>query len=246
MIVLPVIFALSPANRRNRLLEMPYSLANCCKVFPTFSDFFLSLPERNILLSGVNTSIPVARHTNPTGRNEKNERGSYPADTRVSSITRLGGVPISVIIPPMLLANASGISSRLEEILAFAARLTTIGSINATVPVLLTNAPMAAVTMITSNSSRFSLVPASFNKCELIIFASPVWKIAPPTTNSPIIIMTIEFENPDSASSGVRMWNKSRSTSAHNATMSERSLPIAKDTAEMASIAIAVHISALL
>ena len=103
---------------------------------------------------------------------------------------RFGGVPISVIIPPMLLAKARGISSRPGLVPALYARLTTIGSMRATVPVLLTKAPMNPVTSITSRKSLVSLLPASFRIFELIILASPVWKIAPPTTNRPIIIIT--------------------------------------------------------
>ena len=108
-----------------------------------------------------------------------------------------------VIIPPMLLAKASGISRRPELIPALAAMLTTIGSMRATVPVLLTKAPMAEVPSITSRKRRVSLLPARRRSLELIIFASPVWKMAPPTMNSPAIMMTTELENPDRASDGV-------------------------------------------
>ena len=112
--------------------------------------------------------------TMPTGRKEKKESDSYPADTNVSCMTRLGGVPIRVIMPPMLLAKANGMSRRLGDISALTARLTTMGSINATVPVLLTNAPMAEVTSMTSRNSLVSLFPANLSRCELIIRASPV------------------------------------------------------------------------
>jgi len=73
---------------------------------------------------------------------------------------------------------------------ALAARLTTMGNIRATVPVLLTKAPMADVTIITSRNRRRALPPASFMMRPLIIFAKPVWNIAPPTTNRPTIIIT--------------------------------------------------------
>ena len=79
-----------------------------------------------------------------------------------------------VIIPPMLLAKASGISRRPELTPALAAMLTTIGSIRATVPVLLTKAPMAEVPSMTSKKSRVSLFPASLSNLELIILANPV------------------------------------------------------------------------
>ena len=105
----------------------------------------------------------------------------------------------------MLLAKASGINRRRTFAPALAAILTTIGNINATVPVLLTNAPINAVASITSRNKRNSLFPESFSRRPLIIFAKPVWKIAPPTTNKPIIMMTTELEKPDNPSSGVNI-----------------------------------------
>ncbi len=119
-------------------------------------------------------------------------------------MTKLGGVAIKVN-NPILLAKANGISKRLALRLALAAKLTTIGSINATVPVLLTKPPIPAVTSITNKKRRVSLFPANFRIRELIIFAKPVWKIAPPTTNKPTIIITTELEKPDKASAGVRI-----------------------------------------
>ena len=89
-------------------------------------------------------------------------------------MTRLGGVPIKVIIPPILLANANGMSRRLAFMFALKAKLTTIGNIRATVPVLLTNAPIAAVTSITRMNSFSSLLPAILNIFALIILANPV------------------------------------------------------------------------
>ena len=156
-------------------------------------------------------------------------------------MTRLGGVPMSVIMPPMLLAKAKGMSRRLALVPAAAAMLTTMGSIRATVPVLLTKAPMAAVTTMTRMNSRSSLFPASFSMRELIILARPVWKMAPPTTNSPTIMTTTELENPERASSGVRIWNRRRAVSEHKATMSERTFPLAKNMAERTSMMTVVH-----
>ena len=52
----------------------------------------------------------------------------------------------------------------------------------------------------------------------------------------PIIIITTELENPDNASSGVRMWKSSNKTKAHKATTSERILPLTKNTADKAKI----------
>ena len=61
----------------------------------------------------------------------------------------------------MLLAKAIGISRREAFMPALWAMLTTIGSMRATVPVLLTNAPMAEVTTITSAQQLVDLFNAS-------------------------------------------------------------------------------------
>jgi len=55
-----------------------------------------------------------------------------------------------------------------------------------------------------------------------------VRKIPPPTTNSPTIMITTWFENPDRASAGVNILNNIRRMSAHKATRSERILPLTK------------------
>ena len=175
-------------------------------------------------------------HTIPTGRKLKNFKGSKPLSIRASCITRLGGVPISVSMPPMLLAKARGISRRLARIFAFCAKLTTIGIIRATVPVLLTKAPITAVTTISNRNKPSSLSPARVISLPDAFLASPVCTIAPPTTNNPTIIITTELENPDRASCGVSIPVSSRATRAHSATRSERTLPMAKNTAERARI----------
>ena len=149
--------------------------------------------------------MPTRRVTRPTGRNEKKPSGAKPAFARVSLTIRLGGVPMSVIIPPILLAKARGISRRRDDVPAAAAILTTIGSIRATVPVLLTNIPMADVTIITRRKSLSSLFPARVITLLPIIFARPVWKIPPPTMKRPIIIITVVLEKPERPSAGVRI-----------------------------------------
>ena len=157
---------------------------------------------------------------------------------------------MSVIIPLMLLANARGMSRRLGFILALMAILTTIGIMIATVPVLLTNAPMNDVTAITRMKRRVSLFPARRISLELIIFASPVWKMAPPTTNRPTIIMTAVLEKPEKASFdvGSRMPIMTSSASAQRATISERILPDMKKTIvniKVASVPIASRFSVM-
>ena len=172
----------------------------------------------------------------PTGVNEKNDRPSNPASSSVDAATRFGGVPISVIIPPILLAKAIGISIREEFMLDVAAILTTIGSISATVPVLLTKAPMKDVTSITSTNSFHSLPPAAVIIRPLIFLASPVRKIPPPTMNSPAIIITIELEKPERASAGVSIPHNINASRLQSATISERMRPFMKSTTDIARI----------
>ena len=172
----------------------------------------------------------------PTGRNEKNESGEYPADWRVSLTIRLGGVPIRVLIPPMLLAKASGIRKRRGDLPAPVAILTMIGSIRATVPVLLTKAPISPVTSITRRNILVSLLPESDITLLPIILASPVWKIPPPTMKRPTIIITVVFENPESPSAGVRTWQRRSARSAQMATRSERTFPLTNNMAETSNI----------
>ena len=241
--VFPATSEFPSMRTRKRLTVSPYSLTSSSSDFP-LSDVLSDLRffVRNHLLSGSSAIMPTATQTRPTGRKVKNDSLSNPASARVSLMIRLGGVPMSVIIPPMLLANASGISRRLGFALAMAAMLTTMGSISATVPVLLTKAPMHAVVSTTSRKSRSSLLPASLSILLLIIFARPVWKIPPPTMNRPTIIITVEFEKPERPSSGVRIWNTSSASSAQSATRSDRTFPVTKKMIATARIAMVIHI----
>ena len=125
----------------------------------------------------------------------------------------------------MLLANAKGMSSVDALLRDSAAMDTMIGIISATVPVLLTKAPMNAVTSITSMNNKASLPLAKCIILWLAALASPVCNIAPPTTNSPTIITTTGLENPANASVGVRMPQSSITTNEHRATMSALSRP---------------------
>ncbi len=152
-------------------------------------------------------------------------------------MTRLGGVPISVIIPPMLLAKAKGISSLEADAPLTAVILTTMGSIRATVPVLLTNAPIRAVPPITSRKSLEGELPASLSNRALSILARPVLKMAPPTTKRPIIIITIELENPDNASPVVSTPPRASTLSAIRATRSALNFPHTKKIAAKANVA---------
>ena len=186
-----------------------------------------SSSDKKNLLKKYKTTIPTARHTKPTGVKEKNDSASNPFFSSSLLTIIFGGVAISVRIP-ILLANANGMRNRLGLTLALTAILTTIGIITATVPVLLTKAPIDAVTSITSTKSLISLSPASLNILELISFANPVRKIPPPTTNNPIIIITTGLENPDKASDGNNIPVTTKANKAQIATKSARTFPCIK------------------
>ena len=190
---------------RKRFAVTPYSFTSSFSDFPFLLPSFAFSLAVSIFVAGSRYRIPTTRVTIPTGRNEKNPSGANPAELKVSLTIRLGGVPIRVIIPPILLAKASGMRRRREEVPAAAAILTTIGSIRATVPVLLTNIPIADVTIITRRKRRSSLLPARVITLLPIIFARPVWKIPPPTMKRPTIIITVVFEKPERASDGLNI-----------------------------------------
>ncbi|CCY65371.1 unknown [Prevotella sp. CAG:1124] len=174
--VLPLIPEFFPTINLERLSASLYSSTSSSN--DLVLRFSLSLPSpffaKNHLLNGKRTIIPITIHISPTGVKAKKPNCSYPAPVNTSWITRLGGVPISVSIPPKLLANASGISRREALTPDLAARLTTMGNIKATVPVLLTNAPINDVTTMISRNKRSSLLPANLSMRPLIILARPV------------------------------------------------------------------------
>ena len=127
---------------------------------------------------------------------------------------------MSVSMPPRLPAKAKGMSRR--ELLnpPCAAMLTIIGIIRATVPVLLTKAPIADVASMTSKNALVSL-PFAMPIIRLpTARARPVWSMAPPTTKSPVIMMTTDEEKPEKASDGVSMPERMSTTRAVKATMS--------------------------
>ena len=243
--VLPTAFESSPTIcTRKRFSAIPYSFTSSLRDFPDLeSSFDLSFFAKQIFVKGRRTRIPTRRVMIPTGRNEKNPNASKPFLASSSLTTRFGGVPMRVIIPPMLLANASGMRRRRDDVPAAAAILTTIGSIKATVPVLLTNIPMADVTIMTRRKRRSSLFPASTITLLPIIFARPVWKIPPPTMNRPTIMMTVVFEKPARPSAGVRICERSNARRAHIATRSDLTLPLTKKNAAKSNIISVVIIS---
>ena len=169
--------------------------------------------------------MPMAMTMMPTGKKEKKASGLNPASVSTSSITRLGGVPMRVSIPPRLPAKASGMRKRDDCMPEPAARLMMIGIMRATVPVLLTKAPIKEVTSITSRKVMVSLPRESAISLLPVSLARPVCMMAPPTTKSPTIMTTMGEEKPARASAGVRIPKTRSAARAVSATMSALTLP---------------------
>ncbi len=235
----------SGTDSRYKSVLSPYSSTNSERLL-----FLLPLSPvaplfvKNHLLRGISSKVPATTHIAPPGKKVKNDRGSLPASSHSSAMTRLGGVPIRVIMPPMLEAKARGMSKRDAGVLLPDAMLTTIGSMSATVPVLLTNAPIKAVAPITNKNSLSGLSPPSVSNFAPMILARPVLKIAPPTTNRPIIMITIGLEKPDKASEVLSIPANASTSNAIRATMSERSFPHTKNIAVSKSVTSVSIISA--
>ena len=119
-----------------------------------------------------------------------------------------------------------------------AAMLIMMGIIMATVPVLLTNAPITAVVNITNTKARVSLPPERRAMLLPTDCASPVCKMAPPTIKSPTIINTIGEEKPLSASCVVKTPEAVSTMSAIIATISLRMRPQMKNTMVISSVII--------
>ena len=100
-----------------------------------------------------------------------------------------------------------------------------IGIISATVPVLLTKAPITEVVSMTSRKARVSLPWARPIIRLPVSRASPVWKMAPPTTKRPAIMMTTEEEKPAKASVGLSTPETNNTARAESATTSLRMRP---------------------
>ena len=81
---------------------------------------------------------------------------------------------MSVNMPPIELAKAKGIMSLAGLVPADFDMAKMMGSNNATVPVLLTNAATTLVTIITRKKSFTSLVPANFSSRPEMMRANPV------------------------------------------------------------------------
>ncbi len=140
----------------------------------------------------------------------------------------MGGVPISVNIPPSKAAIEIGIKSCDGAMSAFAARLSTIGIKIATAPVELIKADNPATTNISITVSFSSFVPATPISQSPTAKAIPVLNNPSPTIKSPAIKSKTGSPKPDSASVGVSRPLNKRAKIAPTATTSRRTLSLTK------------------
>jgi hypothetical protein len=171
-------------------------------------------------------ATPTTRMTTPTGVKEKKWNGSRPWEESSSATTTLGAVPISVSMPPSSEANASGISSFDGLMRARQARVTTTGSMTATVPVELMTADSMAVISMISKTSRPSPSPATRANQRPSRSATPVRNMPPETTKSAAIMITRGSPKPASAWLGVRMPLSASAAADIRATRSSRILSL--------------------
>ena len=188
---------------RNRLLERPYSFTNCFSDLPErLLSSFCPFLERNHLLSGIWNQRTDSHADQTYGQESKERKRLKPGEVNIFCLSKVGRVPISVIMPPILLAKANGISNRLGFILALIARLTTMGSIHATVPVLLTKRTTIQGSYQHNKQEQADFtVSSKFKNTRTNHFLPVLSEKWPAPTNSPIIIMTTELRNRKGASS---------------------------------------------
>jgi hypothetical protein len=114
----------------------------------------------------------------------------------------LGGVPISVVMPPSNAAKASGISSREEGISVRRAISTATGSISAATPTFGMNAERAPPTSISAAITAGSRRPATCSMRRLAICPLPLRLRPSLRMNIAHTVTTASLLNPESASAG--------------------------------------------
>src|SRR5690625_915728 len=175
-------------------------------------------------------AIPAARRSRPGPVSEKNPKGARPAASSSPLTMRFGGVASRVRLPPSSAANATGMSSSDGLSRARRAMPVATGSMTATVPVELRKADSAAVAPIRSRTMRCQDVPAVFCRYAPKVSASPVRKMAPPTTKRAAMMITDWSAKPASASWGVRRPGTARARRARSAVVSSRIFSVANSS----------------
>ena len=117
-------------------------------------------PPRSRRPTSAIQAMPATRMTAPMGVKSKKPKLSMPARRSSAVTTRLGGVPMSVSMPPIMAATASGISRLCRARPVCRARPMAMGMKTATAPVELMNAERKATASIMSATSRTGSAPA--------------------------------------------------------------------------------------
>ena len=174
---------------------MRYSFTSSASDFPRLRFPLWSLSfVRNSLLKGSNTMIPTIMQITPIGVNEKNDRGSYPASVSASLYDEVGRRTDEGEHSAHAACKRQRHEQSVCACLRFGCEAHDNGHHRGYCARVAYKAPMAAVTTMRSMNRRSSLSPAIDRIFPLIFFASPIWKIAPPTTNRPTIIMTTDWK----------------------------------------------------
>ena len=182
----------------------------------------------------MNTIVAI-KMSRPMGVKLKKLKGSMPSRDSWLLTTILGGVPISVSIPPIEPAKAMGISRRVGATPTLVQRFRATGMKTATAPVLLMNADRPATTSISNTRRRTSLVPATPMSQLPMENATPVRKRPSPTIKRPAINMTRGSPKPAKASFGESRPVSNKASTTRMATISIRRRSLAKRTIVAAS-----------
>jgi hypothetical protein len=171
-------------------------------------------------------SVPTPSIASPIGVKSNSENGSSPRSPRSCAATMFGGVPTSVVVPPRIAPNASGMNRRDGSRPARPAIVATAGIITAVAAMLFMNADSPPATSIRTAIRRVSLFPTMRWTRPAIMSATPVSSRAAPTMNTESMVMTAGDENPVNASLGVRYPPKMRTSRPRNAVRSTGSFSV--------------------
>ena len=167
----------------------------------------------------------------PIHANSKKPKGCRPLLSSAALIRMFGGVPIIVTEPPTLAATASAMSCVDTGIRAAAQIWMTTGMRQATVAVFDENEEITMVMNMSAAIRRFSPVPDFLTTEMPMVWASPVWNMADPTTNMPAKSTTVEFESPENTSLGVSTPSSPREIAAPIAVTASGTSSVTKSTA---------------
>mgnify|MGYP007091939987 CR=1 FL=1 len=163
--------------------------------------------------------MPTTETISPTGVKSNMENGAPSASCRYCAMTMLGGVPISVIMPPRMVANDSGIRvSDTARLAFFATSMSSVIRSASAATLLITAdsaAPATAITEIWTGSGRSGATTK-----RAISSTAPELTRPRETMSTKAMMTTAGWPNPAKAASGSTWPAKTAIKSAVNATRS--------------------------